>query len=138
MLTELARIRDLVCRCRGTNGLLLEEEHSLAAHARERGLRAEQLIGEWLRPEPQEHRRAKARPTTAAKAVTVPVMSAIDLDFWPVAGDERDDDDEQDGDVCQVCNGSGRDAGGNRCAACGGSGKILNEDDDEQQPEDEE
>jgi hypothetical protein len=53
-----------------------------------------------------------------------------DLDFW--ASDVEPDDDDDDGDVpCAACDGTGRDAAGNRCATCNGTGKAPLDDDDE-------
>jgi hypothetical protein len=70
-----------------------------------------------------------------------------DLDYWPLAEDQPNDDDDQPGDddgeeddfqVCGACHGSGRDAAGGVCKACGGTGKVLNEGDEDNEFEDEE
>jgi hypothetical protein len=59
-----------------------------------------------------------------------------DLDYWPLASQEPDGDD--DTRVCGACNGNGRDAAGNVCRACSGTGKAPSDGDEDTDDEDEE
>jgi hypothetical protein len=54
-----------------------------------------------------------------------------DLDYWSDTDDEPDDDPGDDPMPCAACDGTGRDAAGNRCATCNGTGKAPLDDDDE-------
>jgi hypothetical protein len=73
------------------------------------------------------------------KRIPSPALSRDDDDDSPSVL-PRDYDDDNDGDVCPLCNGDGKDGSGGDCALCDGTGKISpapSDDDDEEDVNDE-
>jgi hypothetical protein len=77
-----------------------------------------------------DHRDPPKRPETE--------LQSHDLDYW-ADEIEPDDDDEPGEDTvpCPVCDGRGKDAAGNVCDVCNGSGRVPAGDDDNDEEEEE-
>jgi hypothetical protein len=89
--------------------------------------------GRKKNPEPNSAQGFRERDIAMTSA------TVADLDYWSdTEPDEPDDDDDDDGDVpCAACDGRGEDEAGNTCTVCGGSGKVAPGDSDDEEDDDE-
>lgn len=134
---NMRQIEDRMRRGWSVNGLTLPEEQLLIAHARKRGMKAEELIASWRRDRQTQSAVAGGNVPLmghfAARPERLNLASTdLDLDHWADDPDAPGDDDDDELDpVCGACDGSGKDAAGNVCKACNGTGKApVNDDDD--------
>jgi hypothetical protein len=140
-------VRDIDVICRhvaglGTlNGLTVEEEKVFERHVRASGL----TPSEWIRSAGGRGRKKNLETNSSpGLPASLETESGLDdLGFWDDqpglarhGGTQDDDDDEVK--PCPVCGGRGKDAAGNTCAACNGSGKVLDDENDDEEDVDDE